>query len=610
MQGPGPIRNKFKKFKPIERLAMNRIVLSLILICLPTSTGFSGRKSDFDPIPFKFFASFKRIEKGNPIIAGKVPEWAAAAHAIVVDKTVHYIWALRGRKDRRWTMMHSFAPVSDPSAVTHDPRNPILSPSADGFDSMATEYPFPFWNPHDRTYYAYYLGRPRGFPKQTGLLVRGDDFGKWRRVFKAPVIAAEAEYERDGSSHPSVAVVGDTIHIIYTGESKKPPVICHATAPVSNPAKVAKDPANPVFTGTGQSWDGRGVREAEIFKGPHYFHILYGGSDGKVWRIGHVRTRDFHTFEPNPYNPVFVPPSDREAWDCDGILTPQVFEAGGLHFLLYAGKKGGEWQTGLARAERPRKDAVRTVAGHPAEGGLESFLGEPRLDIQQVHKGGRFPNIIVAVDGSVPALWGGVKLRRSEDGGETWGAEIMVANGFMGGGAIANESNGEIPAFVEKHHPPAALTVYSSQDQGKTWSETEVVIKPDSRGNVPSMHMNEHGITLRHGKYAGRIVRAARNYAGRNERSRWPQHYTTAIYDYGCALGRLGITRSGEESERLLSQSCEKLQNALEPEPNDFDALFGTLPSDDHILADDDLKSVRSRQWFEKIRWNSRSVED
>lgn len=180
--------------------------------------------------------------------------------------------------------------------------------------------------------------------------------------------------------------------------------------------------------------------------------------------------------------------------------------------------------------EAPGRDMVLTAAGKPVEGKLESFLGEPELDIQQVHKGGRFPNIIVAVDGTVLVLWGGVKVRRSEDGGESWGPEIMVANGFMGGGAIINETNGQILAFVEKNHPPALLTVYRSKDHGKTWSPMESVIKPDTNGNVPSMHMNESGITLRHGKYAGRIIRAARHYAGRNHRDKWPEHYTTAIY--------------------------------------------------------------------------------
>ena len=184
----------------------------------------------------------------------------------------------------------------------------------------------------------------------------------------------------------------------------------------------------------------------------------------------------------------------------------------------------------FAVAESPGKDAVATAAGHPAEGKLESLLGEPKLDLQQVYKGGRFPNIVVAVNGTVLALWNGVKVRRSEDGGATWGPEIMVGKGFMGGGAIVNEVNGEVLAFVERHHPPAPLTVYRSRDNGKSWSEMDVAIKPDSNGNVPSMHMNEHGITLRHGAHAERILRPARHYAGRNHRSKWPQHYTTAIY--------------------------------------------------------------------------------
>ena len=171
-----------------------------------------------------------------------------------------------------------------------------------------------------------------------------------------------------------------------------------------------------------------------------------------------------------------------------------------------------------------------TAAKLPAEGKIEPFLGQPKLDMQQVHKGGRFPNVVVAVDGTVLAFWAGVKVRRSEDGGKTWGPEILVGKGFMTGGDIVNETNGDVLAFVEKHHPPAPLTVYRSKDHGKSWKAMKVVIKPDTNGNVPSMHMNEHGITLRHGKHAGRIIRPARHYAGQNHRSKWPQHYTTAIY--------------------------------------------------------------------------------
>ena len=178
------------------------------------------------------------------------------------------------------------------------------------------------------------------------------------------------------------------------------------------------------------------------------------------------------------------------------------------------------------------KELEKTAAGHPAEGKPDSFLGKPKLDVQQVFKGQRLPNVIVATDGTVLAVWGwgSVRVRRSEDGGQTWGPELELGKGLNSGGAIVNEANGEILVFTESKHPPAPLTVYRSKDHGKTWSEMKVQIKPDKNGNVPSMCMTEHGITLRHGNHAGRIIRAARDYAGSNDRKKWPKHRAVAIY--------------------------------------------------------------------------------
>jgi predicted GH43/DUF377 family glycosyl hydrolase len=311
-------------------------------------------------LPFELFASFKRIETGNPILALPPPQWAAATHAIVVDDTVHYIWCMR-EQGPRWLMMHATAPVDDLTDITQDPRNPILVPSEQGFDDESVEYPFPFLNPGGGDaagrYYMYYRGKGTGSPEQTGLLVSDGDLGQWTRVQPTPVIPAEHHYELDGSTHPSVAVVGDTIHIIYTGKATRSYedglTMCHATAPTSDPAAVTKDPANPVFTGSGEAWDSRAVRETELFVGPQYYHVLYGGYDGETWRIGHVRTRDFRTYEANPYNPIFTPSPDPGAWDCDGVLTGQVIEVGETYFMLYAGKRGREWQTGLAMAQEP-----------------------------------------------------------------------------------------------------------------------------------------------------------------------------------------------------------------------------------------------------------------
>ncbi|MFY0652437.1 MAG: exo-alpha-sialidase [Cyclobacteriaceae bacterium] len=161
------------------------------------------------------------------------------------------------------------------------------------------------------------------------------------------------------------------------------------------------------------------------------------------------------------------------------------------------------------------------------------FNAEQDFDVQEIFNSERFPNIVTATDGSLLATWGRTKVvaKRSEDGGETWSEEIVIADpGFHGGGTTVDENTGNIFAFVEESHPVAPLHIYISKDHGKTWSEHNYELLPDANGNTPAMHLNEHGTTLMRGEYAGRIIRPSRYYGKTNDRSEWPEHYTNAIY--------------------------------------------------------------------------------
>lgn len=168
-----------------------------------------------------------------------------------------------------------------------------------------------------------------------------------------------------------------------------------------------------------------------------------------------------------------------------------------------------------------------------SEGTLDVFLGEPAFSQRVLFESERFPNIVVTKRGTVLATWGNKQVQacRSEDGGDTWQTPMTIANpGFQGGGTTVDETSGDVLAFVEAHHPPADLYLFRSRDDGKTWSKEVMTLHPDSQDHHPSMHMNEHGITLLRGKHAGRLIRPTRWYAGKNDRSLWPEHYTNAIY--------------------------------------------------------------------------------
>lgn len=159
--------------------------------------------------------------------------------------------------------------------------------------------------------------------------------------------------------------------------------------------------------------------------------------------------------------------------------------------------------------------------------------GEEYFEVTEVFDEGRFPNVVIAKDGSVVTTWGNKKyeVRRSEDGGSSWDPKITVADpGFQGGGVIVDEGNSDILAFVEKGHPISPLTMYRSKDHGKTWSAEDIVVHPDKKGNIPSMHMNERGITLQRGPHKGRLIRPTRSYFGGNGKEFWHGHYTNAIY--------------------------------------------------------------------------------
>lgn len=173
---------------------------------------------------------------------------------------------------------------------------------------------------------------------------------------------------------------------------------------------------------------------------------------------------------------------------------------------------------------------MKGIEQHSGDGDLVAFLGAQNFDIQDLFAEERFPNVVVALDGTVITTWGAKHLavRRSGDGGTTWDRQTPVGEGIHAGGTTVDEATGEILFWGHPEHPPkegvaAPRTLYVSSDAGCTWQERAAEYALDRAGYLPALHFAEHGISLRAAPHAGRLLRPARVYSIRNG-------YNLAIY--------------------------------------------------------------------------------
>ncbi len=199
-----------------------------------------------------------------------------------------------------------------------------------------------------------------------------------------------------------------------------------------------------------------------------------------------------------------------------------------------------------------------TSEGKPTEAGIEPFLGQSLFKKEVVFSDSinvREPYLAVAVDGSILVLRNQVNnkahLRRSKDGGVSWGKIIEVPFGWGYSNLIIDENTGDI--LVVKMHDGDSL--WRSSDYGKTWEGKQITLisnevmkwlkqtglkergaRNDSDKTKYFIHANasESGITLRHGENKGRLIVSAtfRPLAEEHPSDRDPVDalYSCAIY--------------------------------------------------------------------------------
>ena len=161
---------------------------------------------------------------------------------------------------------------------------------------------------------------------------------------------------------------------------------------------------------------------------------------------------------------------------------------------------------------------------------LQPFLGKPLfLPIAQLWRGNGGTSIVTTPNGTVVAFqsMAGNTVRRSTDGANTWGAEIVIGPDATYGNAVVDETTGDI-LYVN----PAKRWTWRSGDHGATWSREAIDVQPDRLGLEPSsVSSMQPGITLQFGTHRGRLIMPARIQGPKasNDVEWRPYHYSTAL---------------------------------------------------------------------------------
>ena len=214
-------------------------------------------------------------------------------------------------------------------------------------------------------------------------------------------------------------------------------------------------------------------------------------------------------------------------------------------------------------ADDPVRAEVASAANDPTEGTLDAFLGAPQFAMQVVFGPGeqvREPYLAIATDGTLLAIRNNQgQLRRSQDGGQTWGEIIHVPITHSDSNLIVDESSGDILCL---RLWDGRDRVFRSIDNGESWTEQEVTVVPNERMRRLSesgrkrrgtrqdadrtetyyLHANasESGLTLRHGPHRGRLIVSAtfRPHAPEHPSDRTPEDAITSCAVYSDDGGR------------------------------------------------------------------------
>lgn len=251
-----------------------------------------------------------------------------------------------------WRDRHALADADSADGVNWTgPRPVLVAEPSHPWEQDAVNRPHAL-RVEDR-WYLWYTGQ--NFAAQTsalGLAVSADG-RHWERASAAPVLVAEAPWEKQAVMCPHVLHEGGRFRMWYSaGEMYEPDAIGYAES--TDGLHWERHPDNPVFR-PGEGWEAARVTAACIvpWEGEYLAFYIGFGEGFESAQIGLARSTDgVSGWVRYPVNPI-LGPGPAGAWDDCNVYKPYVLCQEGRWRLWYNASRASDRreQIGLAEAD-------------------------------------------------------------------------------------------------------------------------------------------------------------------------------------------------------------------------------------------------------------------
>jgi len=217
---------------------------------------------------------------------------------------------------------------------TREGTNPVLTPGGSG-DWDESDVDAPSIVRVGDTYYMLYRGTNSGGTNQIGLAT-STDLVNWTKEGTNPVLSPSGS-DWDGSTlkSPSVIRTGSGFMVAFGGNSPSNDDTI-GIAYSDDLITYQREPTNPVLRLSSSGFDDNGISHPTLSLVGDTYHIIYTGNDGSNDRLGHAYSASGANWTKSDDNPV-ISLGSSGSWDDSKLTRPSLLSDGNKYRVMYAG---------------------------------------------------------------------------------------------------------------------------------------------------------------------------------------------------------------------------------------------------------------------------------